>query len=371
MLLAHPRFFALLLVLGASASVLAQSGNLLKNSGAEEGAQHWRPYGDARVEGCEPGNACFALRQGGYFIQNAVIPEEAVGQYALLVGRASFAGDSNLGRGGPYLYGYMMNAGGPFFGRIYSYLSGQQMSGRSELPGKWQTLWGVFKIKPGTATLAFFLRTANIGDKGGNGVARFDDLALYIFPTEESARAAALNGQPNTQTTSQKSLTSKCTLLRKDLSSFHRVRLDMSLAAVAAQFPGSKLRQQSGGRVSTLLIEAVPVSNQDLRDVKRVYARFYEDRLFLLQVEYLSPAFKNVDEFIRESGVPLGLPPVENWEDVDGIATNSKYILCDGAEVRFYAAPANSGNLNNISLVDTRIEKRLQDDNLSKQNAKP
>jgi hypothetical protein len=366
--LRHPRFFALLLVLGASASVLAQSGNLLKNSGAEEGAQHWRPYGDAKVEGCEPGNPCFVLRQGGYFIQNAVIPEEAAGQYALLVGRASFEGDAS--RGYPYLYGYMMNAGGPSFGRIYSYLSGQQMSGSSESSAKWQTLWGVFKIKPGTATLAFFLRTANIGGKTGNGVTKFDDLALYIFPTEESARAAALNGPMTTQSTAQKSQTSKCTLSRKELSSIHRVRLDMSSAAVAAQFPGSKLRQQSGDRVSILLIDAIPVSNQDLRDVKRVYARFYEDRLFLVQVEYLAPQFKNVDEFIRESGVPLGLPAAENWEDVDGIATNSKYILCDGAEVRFYAAPANSENLNNISLVDTRIEKRLQDDYRSKQNAK-
>lgn len=372
----HKVLVAFLLVLGASSVVPAQSGNLLKNPGAEEGAQHWRAYGDARVESCNLGTSCFVLRHGGYFIQDAVVPEDVVGQYALLIGRANVDGDSMSGRAS--LFGHMMNAGDPSGGRIYSYLTGQHMTSEPDLPGTWKKLWGVFKIKPGTARISFFIRPGGVG-ANKNVITRFDDLGLYIFPTEDIARAAALNGPSGMQFTTVRTLTRNCSLSSTAVSSLHSVSLGMGLADVVAQFPGGHifpdisklLARPQTGQMTLLRIEPDRTRNPDLLAVKWFHARFYRDRLFSWQVEYLSPLFKNVDEFIEKRGNLLELSKLENWEAVDGLATNSKYMICDGIEVRFYAAPANSRNLNTISLVDTRVEKSLQDAYLSRQSSRP
>src|SRR6266536_3699021 len=78
----------ILVALSPLTRVSAQTDNLLKNPDGDEGSQYLRAFGDSKVEPCRSGSRCFVLRNGGYFIQEVVIPQDAVGQYALLIGRA-------------------------------------------------------------------------------------------------------------------------------------------------------------------------------------------------------------------------------------------------------------------------------------------
>ena len=90
-----------------------------------------------------------------------------------------------------------MNSGDPSGGRIYAYLSGQQMTGSANSLNYWTQLWGVFRVKPGTGRISFFLRQSIKEDSGYNGaVTRFDDLGLYIFPAESQARAFVSQSVP-------------------------------------------------------------------------------------------------------------------------------------------------------------------------------
>ena len=114
----------ILVGLSSLTSVTAQTDNLLKNPRGDEGQQYWRAFGDAKVEPCNSDGGCFVLRNGGYFVQQVVTPPDAVGQYALFMGRA-FGERKNADgsiTGLPSLSGYMMNSVDPSGGRIYAYL---------------------------------------------------------------------------------------------------------------------------------------------------------------------------------------------------------------------------------------------------------
>ena len=169
----------------------AQTGNLLQNPKADLDAQHWRAFGQAAVEEVN-GNRCFVLSNGGYFLQDVILPEGAVGQYAVLIGRGSSERINPDGAitGLPHLYGYMMAPGEPNGGRIIAYLQGQQMRSSATLVGEWVKMWGIFRVPEGTSRIRFFLSQALRQGVPHNGsAARFDDLGLYLFPTEEEAKS--------------------------------------------------------------------------------------------------------------------------------------------------------------------------------------
>jgi hypothetical protein len=176
----------LLALLSLTAIGHAQSPNLLKNPDAAQKAAHWRVFGDAIIEdSC----SCFVVRDGGYFLQDVELPDDAAGQYAVLIGRGEsdrINPDGSI-TGLPYLYGYMMQ-GGPR-NRILDYLQGQQMLGRPATPGEWVNMWGVFQVPAQTKTIRFFLNHAlRKGDPHNGSAARFDDVGLYLFPTEKEAK---------------------------------------------------------------------------------------------------------------------------------------------------------------------------------------
>ena len=181
-----------LIILGVWTPASGQSVNLLKNPGGDEGSEHWRAFKDAKVEQCPTGGRCFVLRGGGYFAQDVAIPKDAVDQYALLIGRA-YSDTTNVL---PSLYGYMMNSGDPSGGRIYAYLDGQQMTGPADSSTNWVQLWGFFRIKPGTRRVSFFLQQHMKGGGYDGAVTRFDDLRLYIVPTEQWARSLVSQSVP-------------------------------------------------------------------------------------------------------------------------------------------------------------------------------
>ena len=192
--------FALL----ATTSVRAQSVNLLQNPNADLDTQFWRAMREATVEEIE-GNHCFVVRNGGSFYQDVTLIQDATGQYAVLVGRGSAERINADGAitGLPYLYGYMMSAAEPGGGRIHAHLQGQRMLGSATSKDEWVKMWGIFRVPEGTGRIRFFLSQASRQGVPHNGsAARFDDLGLFLFPTEEAARAflgVSAEAQPKPQ----------------------------------------------------------------------------------------------------------------------------------------------------------------------------
>lgn len=166
-----------------------QSINLLRNPEADAQAAFWRISGDASIEYTTENGSCFLVRNGGSFSQDVELPPEAVGQYAVFIGRGSSERINPDGAitGLPYLYGYMM---GPDRGEVVAYLQAQQMLGRSVVKDAWVQMWGIFKVPEGTTAIRFFLKQALRNGVPHNGsAARFDDLGLYLFGTRAEAEA--------------------------------------------------------------------------------------------------------------------------------------------------------------------------------------
>ena len=175
----------LIALLSLSAVCHAQSPNLLKNPNADQQTASWRAFKDATVE-----DSRFVVRNGGYFLQDVELPDDAVGQYAVLVGRGSSDWIDPAGTltGMPYLYGYMM----VYEDRILAYLQGQYMLAGPTTINEWSTMWGIFEVPQGTKRIRFFLMQGLHKNVRHNGsAARFDDLGLYLFATHKEAKAFA------------------------------------------------------------------------------------------------------------------------------------------------------------------------------------
>ena len=188
------RLATLALALIANAILLHGQTNFLKNPNADLQSQFWRAYGEATIETCATGNPCFVVRNGAYFLQDVTLPDGAVGQYAVLLGRGASERINSDGAitGLPYLYGYMMREVSPRGGRILDYLQGQNMRASSTRENEWVPMWGIFRVPEGTGAIRFFLNQAVRKGVPHNGsAARFDDVGLYLFGSEQDARAFA------------------------------------------------------------------------------------------------------------------------------------------------------------------------------------
>jgi hypothetical protein len=173
----------------AAVSAGAQTENLLRNPQADLGAQHWRVFGQAAIEEIN-GNPCFVVRNGGSFQQHITLPQGAAGRYVVFTGRGS---SERVNPDGsvtdlPYLYGYTIAEGEGGKERILDYLQG--MLGRSTFTNEWVQMSGIFKVPEGATKIRFFLNQGLTRGVERNGAAaRFDDLGLHIFSTEEEAKA--------------------------------------------------------------------------------------------------------------------------------------------------------------------------------------
>jgi len=185
--------WAVIVITGAFA-VHAQSRNLLQNPNADVGAELWRTFDQATIESCTGNNPCFVVRNGGYFIQDVTLPDDAVGQFVVLIGRGSSERVNEDGSitGLPYLYGYMMEQATPRGGKVLAYLQGQQLLARTKIRDEWVTMSGVFQVPEKTTKIRFFLNQAERQGVPHNGsAARFDNLGLFLFKTEHEAHAFA------------------------------------------------------------------------------------------------------------------------------------------------------------------------------------
>ena len=169
----------------------AQTINLLQNPKGDDKTNSWQPYGQATVEQSEDGNWRFVVRNTGHFYQDIPLPEGDTGKYALLIGRVCSERINPDGAitGLPSLYGYMMDKVGSEGSQILAYLQGQRMLCWARTKNEWVTAWGVFQVPVGTRAIRFFLSQAERKDVPQNGSA--DDLGLFLFSTEEDARAYA------------------------------------------------------------------------------------------------------------------------------------------------------------------------------------
>jgi hypothetical protein len=177
---------AALLVASASAAK-AQSDNLLQNPNADLEAQSWRTTGRAAVEEFG-GDRCFVVRNGGSFYQDVALPKDAAGQYVVFVGRGSSerASPDGIITDQPYLYGYMLGEVEGRRERVLDYLQG--MLGVSTFANEWVRMSGVFRVPERASRIRFFLNQGlRLGVDRDGSAARFDDLGLYMFPTEEEA----------------------------------------------------------------------------------------------------------------------------------------------------------------------------------------
>ncbi len=132
------------------------------------------------------------FRNGGYFIQDVPVTDDAVGQYAVLIGRGASQRINPDGAitGLPYLYGYMMEQGPPNGGIVLAYLQGQRMLANTKIKDDWVDMWGIFQVPAGTKSIRFFLNQALRQGLPHNGsAARFDNLGLYLFATKKEAEA--------------------------------------------------------------------------------------------------------------------------------------------------------------------------------------
>lgn len=162
--------------------------NLLDNADADQGAAFWYAIGDAKLEPCD-GNPCFVVRDHGSFRQTALLPKDAAGRYAVLVGSGATERINPDGAitGLPYLYATVGNADGT---RVVAHFQGQRLLGRPTSQDAWFKMSGVFLLPEGSARLSFQLSQAERRGLPQNGsAARFDELGLYVFPSEPDAQA--------------------------------------------------------------------------------------------------------------------------------------------------------------------------------------
>lgn len=159
--------------------------NLVANPDASRARADWGFFGDAKVEACD-GDPCFVIRNHGSISQTVLLPDGAMGQYLVAIGSGASERVEATITGKPYLYGLIGIADGS---RFVGYMQGQQLRAESPVTNRWVTMSGVFQLPNGAARIAFQLNQAQARNFPQNGsAARFDDVGLYLFPSETEAR---------------------------------------------------------------------------------------------------------------------------------------------------------------------------------------
>jgi hypothetical protein len=176
------------LCLALALAVQASSGNMLVNGDAAGGTGGWLTRGAATTERIQ-GVTCFTVRSAGSFQQEVTLPADAIGKYVALVGKGQadrVNADGSI-TGLPSLYGMVIAADHKHF---LAYWQGQQLLGKPQRVEQWVKMSGVFSVPYGAASVSIQLNQAERKDSPQNGsAARFRDVRMQLFPTEEAARA--------------------------------------------------------------------------------------------------------------------------------------------------------------------------------------
>jgi hypothetical protein len=242
------------------------------------------------------------------------------------------------------------------------------MSNWSGAPNQWSWLWGIFRIPPGTAQIRFFLMQSQLRGEPHEGLpARFDDLGLYIFSTEEAARnfVRTTTGDDTNQVRIENNVTlSRCGLTLAQSPEMYGLRLGMSLEEALNLFPGSRedvsIRREIertmhiSGAVSLIFNANRHHNYANLPNAKEFWLRFLDNRLYALHIEYNNPLWNHVDDFIKNLPQVASLPSTHTWQS---IGNQSKYLICNNFEFRVFAS--YNGASDYVSLTNLDAERTL------------
>ncbi|HEX5217412.1 MAG TPA: hypothetical protein VFV98_18255 [Vicinamibacterales bacterium] len=160
--------------------------NLVANGDASRGRAHWSFVGKGSVD-VRDGNPCFVLSNLSLVLQTVLLPENAPGQYLVAIGAGANQriGPSITGKAN--LYGILAPADGS---KYLGYMQGQQMLADSPEPNRWVKMSGIYPVPPSTAYVGFRLGQGSArGVEPDGSKSCFDDVGLYLFPTEADARS--------------------------------------------------------------------------------------------------------------------------------------------------------------------------------------
>ena len=162
--------------------------NLVFDPHADAGGARWLSNEEATTESID-GNRCFVIRNRGLFSQTVKLPPVPAGTHVVFLARASSERIRPQGAitGLAYLYGQALDTSHK---RVLMYFQGQGMLSTAKNPNEWTTLWGVFEVPPGAASIVVQLGLAEGRGVPQNGsAARFDDIALVLVPTAAAGRS--------------------------------------------------------------------------------------------------------------------------------------------------------------------------------------
>jgi hypothetical protein len=159
--------------------------NLVENGDAKRGTFAWLGFREARSDVCD-GNACFVIRADGKLSQRILLPRDLKDQYLAIVGSGwtERVNADGVITGLPYLYALVGAEDGV---HVVGHLQG--MTGRPAFPNQWTKLAGVFPVPDDAFVLQLEMHQASAKGTPPNGsAARFDNLAVHLFPSQEAAR---------------------------------------------------------------------------------------------------------------------------------------------------------------------------------------
>ena len=162
--------------------------NLVRNGDASAGLNEWDSRGAVTIEGTGP-QTHFVIRNEGRLTQVIDLSPSATRHFVAVVGRGASDRVNENGSitGLPTLYGLFGDTSGKYF---LGYLTNQQMLARPRRAGDWVLMSGAFEVPDGTRRLFLHLNQASRrGDAQNGSAARFDDIGVFLFPTEAQARA--------------------------------------------------------------------------------------------------------------------------------------------------------------------------------------
>ncbi len=165
----------------------SQPQNLVQNPGASEDYRDWQARNDATIEPCD-GDPCFVVRHFGIFGQRVELPPGSVGQFLVMIGAgtAERVLPNKVITGLPSLYGQISADDGR---RVIGYLQSENTLGWVPKPSVWVKMWGIFRIPVDAKSVSLTINQASSAKVPHDGSAsRFDDIGLFILPTELEAR---------------------------------------------------------------------------------------------------------------------------------------------------------------------------------------
>jgi hypothetical protein len=180
------KFLILFCVLFSTTTVGAQT-NLLLNGKADSKTEHWHSV-ETTVEEFN-GDKVFVVRNDGNFQQFVQLANEAIGKYALFIGRVSSQRADVNGKpttNTPYLFVATL---------VPSIVigEGQMMLDDAKGENDWHTIYAIHQLPKedfsGFLKCSLHQRNSRKGENVPNegSAVRFDNLGLYLFDSEEDA----------------------------------------------------------------------------------------------------------------------------------------------------------------------------------------